>query len=1463
MKEIELIGKRKAREKHFLKQNGVIEAQVFDEDIHFLKDGAYEEIDNTLIDIGGYYTNKNNAYNVRFAKISKDELTNISIGDNYIKTKLVNCNLSHLTENITESKSHKNVCYPNIIDNVDLEYNIMPAKVKEAIILKSKDVDLEKLVFFIETNMELESLDKKIVAKSNDKICFEFDAPYMIDADFKTNNNINYELSKVKNGQYLLKLNIDKEWLNSEETKYPVIIDPTITNSGQDNSVYDTYIYPGDTDVDRNSQDKLKVGIERENGIDIVNRALIKFELPTIGTGSQVIDAEINLYGYPIAPFNYGSDMVTIHKITSAWNENDANWNTMNDKYDKKVEGIIEARRGYYDFENESIVPAICNGNITRLVRKWYTGTPNYGLMLKLNEENYNPDMLPVFYSKNNTINGGNPKPVLSISYRNQNGLLNYMDYQEQVFSDGKVYVNNYNGNMTSVFSVGNTIGGKMPVSLNLVYNTNDVVLNNDYGYGLGYKFNLHQTIKEQIIDGRKYLEYLDEDGTLHYFLNQKTTFDDNGYNTTNTENIYYDEDGLNMTITKNTNDYVLKDKNGNTMKFIKNGSIAYLIEIEDVNGNKNTITYNGENKIIRVIDANNSEINISYAGNLITIEGSGDSIELNYSNDKLVSLNTMLGMTYFEYNENNIIAKIIDYTNLKVSYEYYEQKPYKVKKISEYSIDNTLGKSYNVTYGFDSTTIIDSNGNAKNIIFNSQGGIVSASSLKNKDDINNAYGISQVNGTNDGTNPGYNNKIISSEIPLKYVNNLLFNTSFEQFIDYWMNDISNPVQFKITKSVEASRTGEKSMKIYNRIYDEKTISYTGVIKASKDKYYTFSSYVKSTNKLRLQLKYEDKNNQMVEAYSEIIEPSNYFERYDVTIYYPEDAASDLSVGINILGIGDTYVDDIQLEEGEVANNYNILENSDFSNGYSDWALSVHNNQTGEDVPTKDLFSIVTLNDGVKALKTKLNPVHSISMEKTFNISGKGGDTFNISFWYKNLGIDSNLSEHYGSRIYIIFKYTDSDEMGGCVLPSPLLNINDEAWQYVSNSFTAERDYTSIILLLSHEYTANEFYMTNMSLFKDIRSVNYEYDEFGNVIMLNDLNNESKKFDYNKNNQIIKMFGSNSNNFTFEYDNTIIDRIINGMSEMGISTKIKYDNNNNPILTKTMKNGITGDIVNGLYKIRMKGTDKYIRNIDNQLKVKDEICLSDLWILENINDNFRIHHSVVSNKYFSIQDSGLVLSNENGDNSLFKLIKNTDNSYLIKSKNEEKYLKYNNDSLEIDTLVDGDYNYEFYFESADSNLFIESGVMYTDDGKFTKSTLDTMFNQTFTEVYPDTGLVKSITNPMGQKTAYEYNDKNQIKVISNDDMKVEYEYNNKNYLSKIIHGNKEYKFTYDEFLKNKSIHIGDEIILCTNDYNPNNGKLLSTKFGNNHYINYEYDSHNRIKAIERMNNIFEYKYPPP
>lgn len=1449
MKEIELIGKRKPREKHFLKKNGIIEAQVFDEDIHFLKDGSYEEIDNTLIDIGDYYTNKNNAYNVKFAKTSIEELTDISIGNNYIKTKLVNCNVSQLVENINESKLHKNVCYPNILDNIDLEYNIMPAKVKEAIILKNKEVDLDKLVFSIETNMRLELLDKKIVAKTDDKVCFEFDAPYMIDSNFKTNNNISYELSRTEDGKYLLKLNVDRKWLSSDETKYPVMIDPTITNSNQDNSVYDTYIYPGDTDVDRNSQDILKVGVERVNGVDRINRSLIKFELPTIGTGSQVVEAAIDIYGYPQAPATSESDMITIHQITSSWNEADANWNMMNDKYNPMVEGIMEANRGYYDYQNGTIVPAYCGANITRLVRKWYTGTPNNGLMLKQNEEKYNPDILPVFYSKNNKVVGGNPKPIIFIAYRNQNGLEDYMDYEVQKFCKGTAYVNSYNGNLTSIFNIGSTFGGKMPVSLNLVYNTNDVVLNNNIGYGCGYRLNLHQTIKEQVIDGTTYLEYTDEDGTLHYFLNQQTSFDDNGYTTEETGNIYHDEDGLNITITKNDGYYILKDKNGNTMKFIKDGDIAYLSEIEDLNGNKNIISYNSDKMISKIVDANGAEINIMEADSRIIIFSPSRTVRLIYDNGRIVNIIDLDGTTSFEYNENDLISKIIDINELKISYDYYSQIPYKIKKVCEYGSENTMGNYYELIYGFDSTTIINSKGRAKTNIYNSQGGIVSVSSMKSNDDVENAYGISQINGTNDGTNPGYNNKLLRSEVPIKYVKNFLSNTSFEgseiKFVG--TDDIS------ISVSNEDSLTGLNSLKTISTS-ENQTISQT--INVKKDNYYTFSAYVKNTNNIRLILSYLDENNTLVSRESELISANDDFDRYDVTIYYPENATSELSLIINFETPGITYIDDIQLELGEVANNYNMLENSDFSDGFDDWNLSIWGD---EESSARDYFSVVNINDNVKALKIKTNPICGINMEKTFNINGKAGDVFNISFWYKNEGIDSNLSMYYGSRIDIGFHYID-EENGHCGIIAPKLNPNDAAWQYVSNDFVAEEDYNAITVSFSREYDANDLYITNLNLFKDIRNIYYEYDENGNVILENNMDNSSTEFSYDKNNQLIQMLDSKNKKFTYEYDNVITNRIINGISESGISNHIKYDANENPILTKIISDNILGDISDGLYKIRLKGTNKYLRNIENQIKTIEEDCSHDLWLLQKEEEYFKIHHSIIIDKYFTVQNNSLLLTSIDGDNSLFSLVKNKNGSYLIKLKSEDKYLKYNDSGLELANLEEDDYHYEFYFEIDNNDLFMENSAEYTEDGRFIKNVINTLSSKTIYDIDPETGLTRSVIDAKGNTYKYDYNENKLLKSLSFIDKKVNYEYNAKNQLKEIIQGNRKYILNYDEFSNIKEMKIGNDITLVTNIYEDNNGNLSSVRYGNNNVVSYKYDCFDRLEQKIAMNDVYKYKY---
>lgn len=1452
MKEIELIGKRKAREKHFLKENGIITANVYDEDIHFLKDGKYEEIDNTLVEENDYLVNKNNAYKVYFSKKSKDELMEMSIGNNYIKTRLVYQKEIDIKENITQSKLHKNVCYPDIIDNVDLEYNVMPGKVKEAIILKNKNVDLEKLVFLIETNTKLELKENKKIISTIDNNCFEFDAPYMVDANFKTNNNINYKLTKIDDGIYQLELIIDKEWLNNEKTTYPVMIDPTITNSGQNNSVYDTDIASGE-DADHNSgnSDSFGVGVSPLPGSNTIYRSLLKFELPTIGTGSQIIGASINLVGYPLSNWTLDTHLIEVHRVTTPWDEMTATWNTMHDKYDSKIENVFYSLRSIKD-DNGVITPNICAVEITNLVRKWYTDTPNYGVMLKANKEIKIDAAMPVFFSKNNTVIGSNPKPVLSISYRNQNGIEDYMDYQMQSFLKGNAYVNTYNGNLTTKFGIGETIGGKLPIGLNLVYNTNDVILNNDYGYGLGYKLSLHQTIKEQAIEDKTYLEYMDEDGSLHYFLNQKVSFDDNGYNTSDTGNIYYDEDGLDMTITKNSNDYVLKDKYGNSMKFVKKGTIAYLSEIEDVSGYKNIINYNSNNLITKIIDADNVEINLTYNNDSINIVSSTDNVTLNFSNNRIVNINSLLGKTYFEYNDNNLLSAITDIDGIKTVFEYYDQILHKIKKVSEYGKENSLGEYFEISYGFNSTTITYSSGNLKNIIFNSQGSVVSISGFENKDDISNAYGISQQNGTNDGTNPGYNNKLLESEIPLKYVKNLLSNTSFESNFNYF---ISGPYS-TINISDETSNTGKKSLKVVSDTYDDQVISYSANLELEKGKYYTFSCYVKSTNKLKLQLRYSDKNNNAVEVQSDIINPSDEFERHDVTIYYPEDANGGLLLRINTLEIGTLYIDDIQLEEGEVANNYNLLENSDFSNGFSDWILEAYDTNTGNTVSTTDKFEVVSLNNGIKALKTKKDPAYNLSMEKTFNISGKGGDTFNISFWYKNLGILSNLSPDYGSRVYISFNYIDQGN-GHCGIPSPQLNPNDESWQYVSNKFVAEKDYSSIKVGFYHTYDANDVYITNMSLFKDIRSVNYEYDEYGNVITSENFDNQKTNFSYDKNNQLIKMTNPKGKNFLFEYDNFIKDRVLNGISDMGISNQYKY-NGNNVILTRIINNNVV-DLKDGLYSIRLKGTDKYLRNVNNVLTIKDKEYNNDLWIFEKSDSYFKIHHSIIINKYFAVQNNELILSNDNGDNSLFELKKNKNGSYHIKVKSEEKYLRQNNSKIELASLIDDDYNFEFYFETKNSDIFIENNAKYNEDGKFIKTITDTLLGVTNYDIDSNLGIINSSTNQLGNVIEYQYDEKNRKKQITQGNKVIKYNYEDSGALSNIIQGDRVFSFTNNEFNNVIKTKLNDNI-LSEFVYEENNGSLSKIIYGNNVEINYSYDKFNRLKQVTKQNDIYKYLY---
>lgn len=1350
--------------------------------------------------------------------------------DKYIEIKIENTNKSKINKKNNISKLVNHVSYKEIINGIDIEYTTFPNKIKETIVLYDKKY--KKIEFKIYTNLELKETAKSITAYHENKSIFEIEKPYMQDSKGNKNTNIYYNLAK-QNNYYTLELILDEKWLTSKNVKFPVYIDPTITNVSQGSDLKDTYIFPGDEGIDKNSQDILKAGIEQINGSLIENRALIKFALPEIGTGSEIVSAGLNLIGYiPSDNHDIATEkLVSVHRITADWNETTATWENMSTNFDNKIEDIFLCSRS--SSNGLALLPQLIGVNITNLVKKWYRNVDNFGIMLQSVKKDFVDNDYQAFFSSNNTVTGNNPQPIFYVVYKNYNGLEEYLDYKIQSFTNGLTYINTFNGNMVATFNLGNTIGGHLPANLSLVYNTNDVVLENKTFFGKGYKLNLEQIIRDSEIENC--LEYIDEDGTIHYFIQQPGE-----------SNKYIDEDGLKLTIEKNESKYIMSDKNGGSKIFLLNNGIYYLSEIKDVDSNTITIERDAKNRINKVKDKYNAEIRIVYGDNVITITSPEESVILTYSNTKLISVETNKGITNIEYNDNNLISSITDVTGLKVTYEYYNKSPYRMWKVTQYGINNKIGNNFTLEYGFDSTIIINNTGKTETIIYNSYGNVLSRNSLKSSEDINGAYSYVKEYGSTIKNNQ---NKIVMDSIPVTYIKNFLKNTSFENDTNNFISDEEIQCSF----STEYSKYGNRSLKLVSTISNK---GITQLVEVPKGKNYTFSSYIKNTNKVKLSLSYDSSNGKEISKELQISQEEN-FEREDLSIFYDESATSNLKIRIELVEPGTAYIDNVQLEEGEVANLYNFIENSDFSEGLNDWNCNI-----ADESLVDETFSVVKFNNGLNTtLKINMNPLYGSGFGKTFPVNGKKGDLFTVSFWYKNAGIPV-YQPHGGNYVVIYFEPVDG-ETEFCFIESPNLNSNDSIWQYYSYSNYALEDFTNVKLNFIQQDQANNFYITNISLIHNTTNGFYEYDENGNLITSTNASGNKEEFKYSKDNQLISAIDTSGKILSCEYDNQNSERMINAISVTGTTTNVIYDDIGNPITTKNYKTSID-ELTDGVYKIRSKGTRKYIKAELNMLLLEENQCSNTMWKLEKVGDFYKIVYDVQPSYSISC-NQGIIALDKSNINNLFTIEKNDDGSYYIifnESNNDEKikrYLKSNNDILQSSYINVEDESIKFYIEPPES-VFIEQNAKYTEDGRFVTSVTDSNFNEIKYNTDPNTGLMTSITDPNGTIIEYTYNNQNQITSVLSEDKEIKYKYNDKNLLSKIIQDNKTYEIQYDEFLRQLRTVLNNNIYFSTNEYDNSNGKLLSTTFGNGDKVTYEYDEFGRIIKVNKKDTSYSYKY---
>lgn len=449
---------REESSKQFLCEDGSIIVATYSEPVHFFENGEWKEINNELTlttqkkssSGKATYVPKRSGISISIPQTFSDGQQITAVKDNYaIKFSLDSGNSKNIDENTTaivskietlpsnlnvvkteniatvesstlaidsvelanekmmevENKSGA-VVYKNILPDTDLEYIVSGCSVKENIIVNkaqseynySFDIDIGNLISVKNENGSI-SLYETIDSETP---VFHINAPYMYDSNGIESPNVDMSLVVI-DGKTKLILNADKEWINSSERVFPVVIDPTFTFG---NSAFeDVFVMDG---VYANST---RIGNELRVGKNLTNttRTYIKMNLPTnIPRGSEVTSASLTLKKDAFFQA-WLQDDIKIYaydgKDADDWSPTNITWNNQpNFSFDHphtldKIDANED--KTTYTF------------NILDAVSRWVEYGENNGICLKSSKEDSKTQI--DFHSSR--VSDSNNRPVMTFTY--------------------------------------------------------------------------------------------------------------------------------------------------------------------------------------------------------------------------------------------------------------------------------------------------------------------------------------------------------------------------------------------------------------------------------------------------------------------------------------------------------------------------------------------------------------------------------------------------------------------------------------------------------------------------------------------------------------------------------------------------------------------------------------------------------------------------------------------------------------------------------------------------------------------------------------------------------------------------------------------------------------------------------------------------------------------------------------
>ena len=943
----ELTGERRENSKEFLLEDGTKMIAQYNEPVHY-KDskGKWVEYNNTLSedktaspDEAGdsSYTNKSSDISVNLSNKAKSKNMislqsdgyKISWGyDNAGKSKADVKKNDEKTSGNDKFTTLKNIAtetlYKDVFSDVDLQYFVTTTGIKENIILKSAKAQNEFTLNYKIPNLTAKQKDYKTITLSNKdgKEIYTISAPYMYDAKGSTSTQMKIEIVKQKGSNLQVKLTADYAFIHTIGRAFPVTIDPEITTTLKSEL---TFYENANGSV--NSYGPYYTS-KNSYAICTVNN------LPKLENGEEVISAKYSFEtengSKLFADEGENPIIVNAHKLTSASNGNV--------KYDSKVldyDSLTYEDNRYLTFD------------LTSTFKGWYSDTNTKGFVMEALDTVGSKKVVFKSYTKTSTT------PALTLIYKDFTGTESNLSYHTiNVGTNAQAAVSDYLGNLVINQTLYEGTGSRMPLSITATYNSinKDTAFENGPASGYGWQFSFNQyvievTDKNLTKAGYNYI-YTDADGTDHYFkLVEGETAK------------WEDENGLGLTLTKDENNIFI-DNGSTTQTYESTANGGKLLSEKDEH--KNTITYTyTDGDLTKITDGSGREVQLKYKSStngkkvvkgITKPDGTGIDIGYTTARDKVTSISFNDGhISRFEYDDNYNLISISgvsdNYMKSLPTYKFTYTNG-KVTNITEYGTDGTEGNHLNISYNADNTTVFtDKQGHSETHIFDNSGSTVSVLN-------SNGYATSSENTglvINNSANAYTKNYITESSQQTEVGGGKYY------FVSNGAKGSTASKGGKVTvDNSDATEEdgyyqylGTTSLKVENPTSEDNTAFFTGFAHQFKEttfngKDVTFSAYVKTKNVKQiysggsvgaiLKVKCLDSSGKTVKEINSIgLTGTLDWQRISVTANVPSTTASIRVYGLIRYASGTAWFDCIQFEEGNCANNFNALQNSDFS----------------------------------------------------------------------------------------------------------------------------------------------------------------------------------------------------------------------------------------------------------------------------------------------------------------------------------------------------------------------------------------------------------------------------------------------------------------------------------------------------------------------------------------------------